>query len=231
MSIIYLTGDTHGSHTINKLASSNFPEGLKLTKQDYVIILGDFGLIWKDEPDKNELYWMEWLTNKPWTTLVLQGNHENNPRINSLPTVKKFGSIIHKYNESIFFFKRGEIYNIDNDIFFTMGGAISIDKDEREPGRTWWPEEIPSTAEFELGLTNLDKIDWNVDYILGHTTDNDTIDIMFNPRWKLNDAVCNYFDIIVEKINFKIFYFGHWHKDQKHKKYHCLYHDIIKLGT
>jgi len=38
---VYVTGDTHGHWDIKKLNSKNFPEGNSLTKNDYVIILGD----------------------------------------------------------------------------------------------------------------------------------------------------------------------------------------------
>ena len=43
---IYVTGDTHQSIDIHKLTTSNFPEQKELTKNDYVIICGDFGLLW-----------------------------------------------------------------------------------------------------------------------------------------------------------------------------------------
>ncbi|MDM8195794.1 hypothetical protein QUV98_05625 [Massilimicrobiota timonensis] len=46
MSRIFITGDTHGSYDIQKLARKNFPEGKTLTKDDYMIICGDFGCVW-----------------------------------------------------------------------------------------------------------------------------------------------------------------------------------------
>ena len=57
--MIYLCGDTHGAIEINKLNSKNFPQGNNLTKSDYVIILGDFGLIWDNSGEG--YYWREWL--------------------------------------------------------------------------------------------------------------------------------------------------------------------------
>lgn len=228
--MIYLTGDTHGHHSINKLASSNFPDGKKLTKDDYVIILGDFGLLWKDEIDANEEYWTNWLTEKPWTTLIVPGNHENWNRIYSLPVIEKFGAPIRQYNESIFFLNRGEIYNIDDNIIFNMGGAHSIDRNDRILNKSWWNEELPTMKEFEHGLDNLERVDWNVDYILGHTTSNYAINKMFQPTYRINDIVSSFFDVVVDKTEFKKFYFGHWHQDLLSGKYRALYHHIIKLG-
>ena len=45
--MIYVTGDTHGEHDIAKLFPGAFPDGKKLTRNDYLIITGDFGGGWK----------------------------------------------------------------------------------------------------------------------------------------------------------------------------------------
>lgn len=44
--MIYITGDTHCPFDISKLKPHHFPEGQILTKEDYVIICGDFGAVW-----------------------------------------------------------------------------------------------------------------------------------------------------------------------------------------
>ena len=44
--MIYVTGDTHGEHDFEKLVA--FAERRpQLTKEDYVIIAGDFGVVWR----------------------------------------------------------------------------------------------------------------------------------------------------------------------------------------
>ena len=45
-----------------------------MTKSDYVIICGDFGY-WADTPDQK--WWLDWLEAKSFTTLWVDGNHEN----------------------------------------------------------------------------------------------------------------------------------------------------------
>ena len=65
MGRIFVTGDTHGSHDIRKLNSKKFPRQNMLTTDDYVIICGDFGLVW-DESDE-EKYWQKWLDAKNFT--------------------------------------------------------------------------------------------------------------------------------------------------------------------
>ena len=60
--MIYITGDTHIPTDIGKLSSKRFPEQKNLTKNDYVIICGDFGGVW-DESNE-EKYWIKWLNKK-----------------------------------------------------------------------------------------------------------------------------------------------------------------------
>lgn len=180
--MIYLTGDTHGIIDIHKLSSSNFIHGKNLTKDDYLIILGDFGFLWKDEPDSQEEYWLKWLDEKPWTTLVVDGNHENHPRLYALEQVEMFESTVGKISDTVFHLKRGEIYNIYEETFFVMGGAYSIDKGQphRQLGRGWWEEEQPSVAEYEYGLANLEKHGNKVDYVLGHTCPRSVVRMYFD---------------------------------------------------
>lgn len=154
--MIYITGDVHGENDIHKFSSDHFPQGKDLTKEDYVIVLGDFGLVWNNH--KTELYWRKWLSDKPWTTLFIVGNHENFDLLKEFKTVDKFNKPVRQIADSIFLLERGEIYTIENKTFFSMGGAYSIDKNIRMLGKSWWPEEIPSCKEFEYGLENLEKI-------------------------------------------------------------------------
>ena len=67
MSRIIITGDTHGSVEMNRLSFKNFPESHNLTKNDYVIITGDFGAIW--DGSKTDNYWLDFLEDKPFTIL------------------------------------------------------------------------------------------------------------------------------------------------------------------
>lgn len=45
--MIYVTGDIHGNP--RRFNTDNFPEQKEMTKDDYVIILGDFGLVWSNQ--------------------------------------------------------------------------------------------------------------------------------------------------------------------------------------
>lgn len=44
--MIYVTGDIHADLDIGKLSMDKFPQQRSLSKEDYLIICGDFGLVW-----------------------------------------------------------------------------------------------------------------------------------------------------------------------------------------
>lgn len=44
MNNIYIFGDTHGTHEIDKIFLVDEYE-----KDDFIIVCGDFGVLWKDE--------------------------------------------------------------------------------------------------------------------------------------------------------------------------------------
>ena len=70
---IFMTGDTHGD--FSRLRPAAFYEQVQLTKADYLVICGDFGGIW--DGSNTEQQWLDWLENRPFTTLFVSGNHEN----------------------------------------------------------------------------------------------------------------------------------------------------------
>lgn len=43
--MIYVTGDTHANLDIGKLSSRRFKEQKEMSKDDYLIVCGDFGLV------------------------------------------------------------------------------------------------------------------------------------------------------------------------------------------
>jgi len=227
---LYTLGDIHGDLEIKALFDINFPAGKSLTKDDYVLICGDFGLIFDHTSSgKTEQKWIDWLTHRPWTTLFIDGNHECHPRLLALPTKEMFGSEVGIVSDSIFHLKRGNIYNIDSNKCFCFGGADSIDKDYRIQGISWWPEEIPNRKEFNLGLKNLIMSKWEVDYVFTHTAPHSVLP-EFYKSYKPNDPTQKMLDEYYEKLKFKHWYCGHFHVNKDFAdNVSCLYHKIVKV--
>lgn len=128
MGRIYVTGDIHSEP--DRFNTENFPEQKEMTRDDYVIICGDFGLVWSEDwESKRETWWLDWLENKTYTTLFVDGNHENFTRLNSLPIEEWHGGRVHKIREHVIHLMRGEMFDLDGKMIFTFGGARSHDID------------------------------------------------------------------------------------------------------
>lgn len=228
MSRIFLTGDKHFPAEYEYLSFKHWSLGRELSHEDYVIILGDFGICWDNS--KEEKYWLDWFEDKPWTTLWIDGNHQNFPLLFSYPLSNWNGGLTHVLRPHIRHLARGQIFNLNNCSFFCMGGAASIDKHLRKEGESWWEEEIPSYNEFEFAADNLHQHHMKVDYILTHTTSNRTIQ-KFDKWFPQFDPVTNFLDkFIEEEVDYKINFFGHFHQDRTiDDKHYLLYNDIIEL--
>ena len=58
--MIYITGDCHRNYS--RFNTYNFPEQKDMTKDDVVIICGDFGGVWDTDAESEEENWMmDWL--------------------------------------------------------------------------------------------------------------------------------------------------------------------------
>lgn len=225
--MIYLTGDVHLPYDVSKLRY--FKEQNNLTRNDYVIVLGDFGLLWKKDSDTYK-QWLKWFNQRKYTLLWLDGNHENHELLNSYPVEMWNGGKVHKISDNVIHLMRGQVFSIQENTFFTMGGAWSIDKSYRIDRISWWQEEEPNHSEMEEGFKNLESHNNEVDYVLTHTCPFSIITEMFQPTVVYNSVTESYLDEIKDKIKYKKWYFGHWHKDVSYDNYVCLYNKIVKLG-
>ena len=57
--MIFVTGDMHADP--GRFSMENFPEQKEMTRNDYMVICGDFGLLWDKEESKREKWWLDWM--------------------------------------------------------------------------------------------------------------------------------------------------------------------------
>lgn len=227
--MIYLTGDTHGQIDIKKITSKCWPEQFKLSRNDYLVVLGDFGLYWRN--DRTYEYLRDFYHGRKYTVLWVDGNHENFDWIDSsLPIVDWNGGFVNR-DVNIIHLRRGNIYEIDGLKFFAFGGAESIDKERRTEHISWWKQEEANYAEQELALKNLESSNWSIDYILTHAAPRSVLMPMFHkPEYTGNSATEKFLDYIAFEVKFKHWYFGHYHQDRDCGRYHCLYNKVVGLS-
>lgn len=246
--MIYITGDTHSD--FSRFTEENFPIESEMTKDDYVIICGDFGGVWTSEEERSrEKDALDWLDNKSFTTLFVDGNHENYTRLYNYPMEEWNGGKVHKIRDSVLHLMRGEIFDIDNKRIFAFGGArshdiqdgiLNLDEEEkiyeyRKKGAyfrirdfSWWDLELPTNQEMENGIKNLEKVNYKVDYVISHCCPT-SIQALINPIYK-RDILTDYLQQISEKCTFKRWYFGHYHDyKQVNSQFTLLYENIVPL--
>lgn len=93
---VYVTGDVHGraEYGSSRFTSKSWPLGRTLTRDDVVIVAGDFGFVW--DGSNAEKYWLDWFESKPWTTCFVDGNHENHHALANLPVREWNGELVHE---------------------------------------------------------------------------------------------------------------------------------------
>ena len=251
--MIYVTGDCH--QNFRKFNTKIFPEQKEMTKEDYVIICGDFGGVWnKEVENKEEKHLLDWLEEKPFTTLFVDGNHENFDRLYSYPVELWHGGKVHKIRPSVIHLMRGQIYEIDGKSFFTFGGASSHDiesgildpedPDFKEKKKwldrewqsyrvnhiTWWAQELPSEEEMQEGRANLTAHDNQVDFIVTHCCATST-QMLIDVQKLKPDIETDYLEEIKQTIQFKKWFFGHYHDNRNvSKKEILIYEQFVRIG-
>lgn len=250
--MIYITGDCHSD--FRRFNTQNFPEQKEMTKDDYAIICGDFGGVWnKDTESRQEKNDMDWLESKPFTTLFIDGNHENFDRLYSYPVEEWNGGKVHKIRPSVIHLMRGQVFELESKKFFTFGGASSHDinggilepddpdfKKKKKrldegwlPYRvnhiSWWKKELPSEEEMSEGIRNLSMHENKVDFVVSHCCASSTQAILGAGKYK-PDILTDYLEKIHRTVSYSKWFFGHYHDNRNvDSKEILLYEQVIRI--
>jgi len=246
--MIYITGDCHGNY--QRFNTKNFPEQKNLSKEDYVIICGDFGL-WDES--REQKWWLQWLSEKPFTTLWVAGNHENFDLLQDYSIEEWKGGKVQFITPSILHLMRGQIYTIEEKTFFCFGGAESHDaaaildpdnpnfqrqkqyfKKRKIPFRvnhiSWWKEELPCEEELREGLSNLEKYHNCVDYIITHCAPLSLERKIVEEKRNPNILTTYLEEQIYQKVKYRTWFFGHYHsEEQVGEREVLLYQKIVPI--
>lgn len=253
--MIFITGDTHAD--FSRFKTKYFKEQKEMTKNDVVIICGDFGGVWNYAGEtRAETSTLDWMEDKNYTTLFIDGNHENFDRLKDYPMAEWNGGIVHEIRPHVLHLCRGQVFTIEGLKFFTFGGARSHDIDGgvlelddpdlitkkhelddmyifyRINHLSWWKEEMPTKREMISGLEKLREHNNKVDFILTHDCPASTLALMgsgfFRPFEP--DELNYYLEEIRQTVDFKRWYFGHYHNNRAiTDKEIMVYEDIVRI--
>ena len=229
MTKLYITGDCHGD--FNRFATKKFPQLKEMGRDVYIIICGDHGGVWAGEQaDRHKL---DWLEDKPFTTLFVDGNHENFDLLNAYPEQEWHGGRVHEVRPHVLHLIRGQVFEIRGLTWFTMGGAASHDIEDgildpnvpdfkyrywmlrrmnalfRVLGCSWWPEEMPSEAEYAEAEGNLERAGWSVDCVLTHCAPTSVTKALV-PSYQ-PDKLTDFLETVRQQCQFSRWFCGHYH--------------------
>lgn len=233
--MIYITGDLHGDERREMIPLIEFEKAHHFTKDDILIICGDFGFIWSDQARTSREYFilqklqehlslcLDYFESAPWTTVFVDGNHECFPRLYSFPQKTWMGGHVHEVRKHVYHLMRGELYNIQGTTVFTMGGAQSTDRAHRIAGYTWWEEEMPSDEEYAHARKTLEQLS-SVDLIITHCAPTHLEKRYFH---RAPNKLTDFLEEISQQITFRHWYFGHYHETKDFDDhYTCLYKEV-----
>ena len=254
--MIYITGDTHSD--FRRFSRRVFPEQADMTKEDYVIIAGDFGGIWYSLEDsihqRMERYNLDELDDRSFTTLFIPGNHENYDRLMSdeFPVEEWNGVMVKKIRPSILMLMRGEMYNIDGAKIFAFGGASSHDVsdgilDSSDPDWRKKAKDLERRGKYYFRVKGLSwwpaELPTEEEMLHG-------LDVLDTNNWKTdfvithcapsstqallgfhgNDCLTRYLDEVHARLDYRKWFFGHYHDNRNMNAQDILlYEQIIRI--
>lgn len=229
--MLFVTGDCHGD--FRRFSALRFPWQKLLTKEDFVLVCGDFGGLWNGKAQEG--FWLDWLEDKPFTTLFVDGNHENFDLLEFFRPVPWRGGLIRQIRPSVFHLCRGSVFDLDGKKLFVMGGAASHDMPDgilrqgpalkqqrkaldrrrahyRVEHESWWRQELPSQEEYRRALENLDAAHWAVDLVVTHCAPTE-LHTLLRPSLP-PDELTEFLSRVRRELSYGAWYCGHYHCDK-----------------
>lgn len=226
MNRVYITGDLHGeTRYIEEFIHYNY-DTHGFSYSDTMILLGDSGLNYY--LNEKDTFFKAQLAALPITFFVIRGNHEEraeklankNPEEwyiefywdNYVWVEEKFPNI--KYAMDF-----PTSYEINGMKTLVYPGAYSIDKEYRlMKGWKWFKDEQLNSKEQHMGMIMADCYKNGVDLILSHTAPREfepkDLFLNFIDQSKVDKTMEDYLQTIHEKVNYKLWCWGHYHADR-----------------
>ncbi len=100
---------------------------------------------------------------------------------------------------------------------------------------SWWKQELPTETEIEEARANLENCDYKVDYVITHCASN-TIQLKLEDIKRIQgrlhelyaqNILTDFFEELEGKLEFDMWYFGHYHEDMYvDMKHRLIYYDM-----
>ena len=151
------------------------------------------------------------------------------------------GQVFNIEGDTFFTFGGAQSHDIQGGILDTTDPSYDMLRHEaikkglpyRVLNDSWWKQELPTEEEMQEGLDNLAKVGNKVDYVISHCTSTETqhrIEEHYT-KTKLTsylysyDILTEYFNKIEMQIDFKHWFFGHYHDNISLDSSHTLIYE------
>ena len=226
---LFITGDVHSDIDCRKLDTFAKQMRDNLTLDDYIVICGDFGIVW-DGCENDKFFADVFYKDFPCTIIWVDGNHENFDLLHKYPQEVWMGGKVHRISDRILHLMRGEIFTVGGLKIFAFGGAKSTDRGyDTGHNAYWWPEELPSDEEIENAFANLKRHGNSVDLIVTHDAPYSVLSCGFGMHRDYDARFNEFLETLVGKVSFRTWFFGHHHDDLKFSKFQMMYNDIREI--
>lgn len=206
--MIFATGDMHGDYDL--FSQKKFK---KINDGDTLLVCGDFGFIWTGDSKERKI--LDKLSRKKYNICFVDGTHENFDLLDKFPVVDFAGGRAHKIRENIYHLMRGQVFEIEGEKIFAMGGGESPDIDMRGDSAIS-ADETPTREQMREGAKNLERYKFKVDYVITHEPAQKIKNFL-----KLKDGEAlrfsglnAYFQELSENCEYTRWFFGSLHEDK-----------------
>ena len=237
---LFVRGDSHGNFDFLPY----FCEEYNTDKEDFLIVLGDAGILYFGEDNKHERALKNYIGQHPITIVCVRGNHEERPgdrnnmcaltyleRPNLSGPFKweaEFPNILYTID--------GKEYHFGDKTALVIGGAYSVDKWYRlRVGYNWFENE-------ELTDEEMDNIIFNIrgksyDFVLTHTCPYEWMptDLFLSSvdQNTISNRTERFLSEVKRNCNWGSWWFGHFHANRVDMRgdgrVNMLYDDIVEL--
>ena len=244
----YITGDKHRDFRKVK----KFCRCMNTRRKDVLIILGDSGFNYYGDKRDDKL--KAEISSLNITLFCLHGNKENRPQNVGTYGIRSFcgGKVYYepKY-PNIYFAIDGEIYTFEGKKYMVVGGAHSVDKlrclEEKKP---FWPDEMPNSETKARVESRLAEENNRIYGMLTHTCPIEYLPTEMFMSTRQNAAVKRkprkakskklfkpdidrsteiWLGELEKKLDYNIWFCGHYHIDKQLDKINMLCNDIRPL--
>lgn len=244
----YITGDKHRDFTKVR----QFCCDRKTRKKDVLIILGDTGFNYYDDERDDEL--KAEMAALPITLFCLHGNKENRPQNVGTYGIRNFCGGKAYYEPrfpSLLFAIDGEEYIFEGRRYMIIGGAHSVDKLKcLAEGDPFWEDEMPDASVRAAAEARLAEENNKIFGMMTHTcplkylptemflSTRQNAAMKRKPRKikkkkvftpDIDRATEEWLGSLEEKIEYTVWYCGHYHIDKEIDKIRMMYGEIRPL--